>query len=115
MLIRSADRPELEAPADDLVMRALVRADDDAGLSLTHVRLSGRHRPLRTLRSTRTYYVLDGTADFVVGDSEPVHASAGDVVVVPRGERYSLAGELDYLVLNTPPYVEGDDVYEEPA
>ena len=30
----------------------------------------------------------------------------GDVVVVPRGERYSLAGELTYLVLNAPAYVE---------
>lgn len=113
MLIRSTDRPELDAPEDDLVMRALLGAADDAGLSLTHVRLSGRHRPLRTLRSVRTYYVLDGSADFVVGDSEPVRAEAGDVVVVPRGERYSLVGELSYLVLNTPPYIEGDDLYDE--
>ena len=113
MLVRAAERAEVEAPEDDLVLRALLGAADDAGLSLTHVRLSGRHRPLRTLRSTRTYYILDGSADFVIGDSAPVRAAAGDVVVVPRGERYSLAGELSYLVLNAPPYVEGDDLYDE--
>ena len=113
MLIRAGDRPEVEAPADDVIMRTLVTAEDDAGLSLTHVHLSGRHRPLRTLRSIRSYYVLDGSAEFVVGDAEPVQAGAGDVVVVPRGELYSLAGDLTYLVLNTPPYVEGDDLYDE--
>lgn len=113
MLIRAGERAEVEAPEDDLTMRALLGAAEEAGLSLTHVRLSGTHRPLRTLRSTRTYYVLDGWADFVLGDSEPIRAEAGDVVVVPRGRRYSLAGELSYLVLNVPPYVEGDDLYDE--
>ncbi|MBA3348056.1 MAG: cupin domain-containing protein [Actinobacteria bacterium] len=115
MLIRAADRPEVDAPEDDLVMRALLRAADDAGLSLTHVRLSGAHRALRTLRSARVYYVLDGSARFSLGDDEPVVASAGDVVVVPRGELYLFEGELTYLVLNAPAYVEGDDLYEEPA
>lgn len=113
MLIRAAERPAVDAPADDLVMRTLVTAADGAGLSLTQVRLSGRHRPLRTARSDRTYYVVEGAAEFVVGDAEPARAEAGDVVVVPRGERYSLAGELTYLVLNVPPYVDGDDLYDE--
>lgn len=113
MLIRAEDRQEVDAPADDLAMRALVTAEDGAGLSLTEVRLSGRHRPLRTARSVRTYYVVEGSAEFVVGGAAPVRAAAGDVVVVPRGERYSLAGELTYLVLNVPPYVEGDDLYDE--
>jgi mannose-6-phosphate isomerase-like protein (cupin superfamily) len=113
MLIRAADRPYVEAPADDLVMRALLRAGESPELSVTHVRLAGRHRPLRTLRSTRVYVVLEGSAEFVVGSADPVRAEAGDVVLVPRGERYSLAGELSYLVINTPAYVDGDDLYDE--
>lgn len=113
MLIRGAERSEVEAPEDDLFMRELVRYGDNAGLSLTHVRLAGTHRPLRTPRSTRVYYVLEGSASFTIGDAEPVVANAGDAVVVPRGERYSLEGELVYLVLNTPAYIEGDDIYEE--
>ena len=62
MLIPAAEQPEIEAPEDDLTMRALLRAEHGAGLSLTSVRL---------------------------------------------------AGELTYLVLNAPAYVEGDDVYDE--
>lgn len=115
MLVRAGERPEVEAPEDDLVMRALLRGEDGAGLSLTHVRLSGTHRPLRTRRSARVYYVLEGSARFMLGDAEPVVARTGDVIVVPCGEPYSLEGELAYLVLNAPPYADGDDVYEEPA
>ncbi len=113
MLIRAGARPEIEAPEDDLVMRALLGGDDGAGLSLTHVRLSGAHRPLRTLRAQRVYYVIEGSAGFRIGDAEPVVAGPGDVVVIPRGEVYSLAGDLTYLVLNAPPYADGDDVYED--
>ncbi|MCP9485696.1 MAG: hypothetical protein MSC30_07530 [Gaiellaceae bacterium MAG52_C11] len=113
MLIRAGERPEVEAPEDDLVLRAHVRVEDGVGLSLTHVRLSGTHRPLRTTRSARVYYVLEGSAHFTLGAAEPFVAKAGDVVIVPRGELYSLDGELTYLVLNAPAYVEGDDLYEE--
>ena len=56
--------------------------------------------------------MLEGSASFTVGEEELV-AGPGDVVVVPRGEKYSLAGELTYLVLNAPAYLEGDDVYDE--
>jgi len=111
MLIPATAQPEIKAPEDDLTMRTLLRAEHGAGLSLTRVRLSGAHRPLRAPRTVRVYYVLEGSASFTIGEKELV-AGAGDVVVVPRGERYSLAGELTYLVLNAPAYVAGDDVYE---
>jgi mannose-6-phosphate isomerase-like protein (cupin superfamily) len=112
MLIPATEQPEVEAPEDDLTMRALVRAEHEAGLSLTQVRLLGVHRPLRAPRSARVYYVVEGSASFTVGDEQLV-AGPGDVVVVPKGERYSLAGELTYLVLNAPAYTDGDDVYDE--
>jgi mannose-6-phosphate isomerase-like protein (cupin superfamily) len=112
MLIPAAEQPEIQAPEEDLTMRALLRAEHEAGLSLTRVRLEGSHRPLHTDRSARVYYVLEGSASFTVGQEELV-AGPGDVVVVPRGETYSLAGELTYLVLNAPAYREGDDVYDE--
>lgn len=112
MLVPAAGEPEVEAPEDALTMRRLLRADHGAGMSLTRVSLSGEHRPLRTLRSPRVYYVLDGSATFSVGGEE-LAAGRGDAVVIPAGELYSLAGELTYLVLNAPPYVEGDDLYEE--
>lgn len=113
MLIRAGERSEVSAPDDNLTMCALLRGEDGAGLSLTEVRLSGAHRPLRSLRSPRVYYVVEGSAVFRVGDTAPCVAGPGDVVVIPQGEVYALEGKLTYLVLNAPPYADGDDLYEE--
>jgi mannose-6-phosphate isomerase-like protein (cupin superfamily) len=103
------DVPEVAAPEDAVVMRALVRGGD---VSVTWVRLEGRHRRLRTDRSTRVYYVLEGAATFVLGDDPPFELGKDDTVVVPRGTPYEFQGEMTYLVLNAPAYVEGDDVYD---
>jgi mannose-6-phosphate isomerase-like protein (cupin superfamily) len=113
MLIRRDEVPEVAQPEDALTLRALAPSRvTGRDLSLTWVALAGRHRRLRTRRSTRLYYVLDGSARFVLGDGEPVDAHRGDVVVIPRDTPYELAGELTYLVINSPGYVEGDDEYE---
>jgi len=114
MLVRARDVPEVAEPSNHVVMRALVRAADHGpDLSMTWVRLSGRHRALRTERSTRVYYLLGGSGRFEVGDDPPFDADAGDVVVVPRGVRYAFEGEMTYLVVNGPAFHEGDDVYED--
>lgn len=112
MVIRLDDVPEIDEPSNDLVMRRLV--DDATGggdLTVTWVRLSGRHRPLRTDRSTRVYYVVDGEGWFTLGDRPEAAIRAGDVVVVPRGVEYALGGDLTYLVVNGPAFRPGDDVY----
>jgi len=93
-------------------MRPLVTAAHEAGLSVTWVELAGRHRRLRTDRSTRVYYILRGSATFVLGDAPGLEAREGDAVVVPRATPYELEGEVTYLVLNAPAFVEGDDIYE---
>lgn len=94
-------------------MRALVRSDDHGpDVSLTWVRLSGRHRRLRTERSTRIYYVLGGTATFAVGDQPQFEVRADDAVTIPRGTSYEFWGEMTYLVINAPAFMDGDDFYE---
>lgn len=114
MLIRRADVPEVVEERNDLVMRALAPASTtDGEVSLTWVRLDGVHKRLRTDRSTRLYYVVRGSATFVIGDRAPVEAQAGDVVVVPRGTPYTFSGSLEYLVVNTPAFVDGDDFYDD--
>jgi len=112
MLIRRAQVPEVAEPENALMLRELVRSEETSGdVSVTWVRLSGRHRRLRSVRSTRVYYVLTGSARFAVRDEEPVEAHAGDAVVIPRGAAYEIEGELTYLVVNGPGFVVGDDQY----
>jgi mannose-6-phosphate isomerase-like protein (cupin superfamily) len=110
MRISPDDVPEVSAPEDAVAMRALVRGGD---VSVTWVRLDGRHRRLRTDRSTRVYYVLDGRATFVLGDDPPFELGKDDAVVVPRGVPYEFWGEMTYLVVNGPAFADGDDVYED--
>jgi mannose-6-phosphate isomerase-like protein (cupin superfamily) len=113
VLIRREDTIKVAAPLDAVVMRALVTAAHGAGMSVTWVRLAGRHRRLRTDRSARVYYVLDGSAVFVLDDEPEFEARQGDVVVVPRGIPYEFRGEITYLVVNAPAFVDGDDVYDD--
>jgi mannose-6-phosphate isomerase-like protein (cupin superfamily) len=114
VLIRRDDTAEIAAPRDAVLMRALVTAAHGAGMSVTWVRLAGRHRRLRTNRSARVYYVLDGSATFVLGDEPEFEARQDDVVVVPRSLPYEFWGEMTYLVVNAPAFVDGDDVYDDP-
>lgn len=110
--VKLGDVPEVAAPEDAVVMRALVRrAEHGSDLSVTWVRLEGRHRRLRTDRSTRVYYVLEGEATFGLGDGEPFALGTGDTVVVPAGVPYEFWGEMTYLVVNGPAFADGDDVY----
>src|SRR5262249_22257871 len=112
MLIRRAQVPEVAEPENALMLRELVGSEATSGdVSATWVRLSGRHRRLRSVRSTRIYYVLTGSARFAVGDEESVEAHAGDAVVIPRGAAYEIEGNLTYLVVNGPGFVVGDDQY----
>jgi mannose-6-phosphate isomerase-like protein (cupin superfamily) len=112
----SFDRlPVVEEPANELVLRTLLRHDDsDADLSLTWVQLQGRHRRLRTDRSTRVYVVLAGRGTIRVDGEPPAHVAPGDTVVVPRGRAYDLEGPMTYLVGNQPGFRDGDDEYLEP-
>lgn len=112
MLIRPGDVPEIDEPSNDLVMRKLVDVATGGGdLSVTLVRIDGSHRTLRTDASTRLYYVVEGAGWFELGDEPRFDIRSGDVVVVPRGTRYALGGELTYLVVNGPAFREGDDIY----
>jgi mannose-6-phosphate isomerase-like protein (cupin superfamily) len=74
------------------------------------VRIDGRHRRLRTRRSTRLYVVLDGALT-VSDDDGPVSVAAGEVATIPRGVAYALEGSATYLVINAPAFVAGDDEY----
>jgi mannose-6-phosphate isomerase-like protein (cupin superfamily) len=112
MLIRAEDRPEIAEAHNAIVMRPLVTAaEHGADLSITSIRLDGRHRRLRSDRSTRAYYVVDGQATFRVGDEPPCVAGRGDVVVIPPGTPYEFEGQMTYLVINGPAFRDGDDTY----
>ena len=86
----------------------------DGDLSVTWVRIDGRHRRLRTHRSTRLYAVLDGSLRIECDPDPPAQLRAGEVAAIPRGAAYALEGTATYLVINAPAFTAGDDEYLEP-
>ncbi len=111
-IIRPDDLP-LESEAENpLTYRRIIRRDKHgAGISMTWIRLKGRHRRLLCHESDRVYYILAGSAEFRLGERPAEKAGAGDSVFIPRGTPYDFDGEIDYLVMNGPAFLPGSDVY----
>ena len=106
-------RPTLRFEPDNcLVVRPLVTAAEaNSDLSATWVQIDGTHRRLRTNRSTRMYYVVEGTLTLDVEAREPLTLGAGECGTVARGVEYGLTGRASYLVINGPAFRDGDDEY----
>jgi mannose-6-phosphate isomerase-like protein (cupin superfamily) len=51
------------------------------------------------------YYVLEGSGFFEVNDKKE-ECSAGDLVVIPAGSKFTYKGKLKMLLVNTPPWRE---------
>ena len=99
-------------PDNHLALSPLLSAEDCGGaLSVTWVTIDGRHRRLRTHRSTRVYAVLDGSLQIETDGEPPAVLVSGEVAAIPRGSVYALAGTATYLVVNAPAFIEGDDEY----
>jgi mannose-6-phosphate isomerase-like protein (cupin superfamily) len=111
-VVAIADAPVRAEPDNDLLLRQLVTAAASGGdVSVTWVQLAGRHRRLRTARSSRVYVVLTGSVTMQLADEDPEQVDAGRLLVVPRGVPYELSGTGTYLVINSPAFADGDDDY----
>lgn len=114
MLITPESVPQLDEPDNGLTMRRLVTREGHWGsVSATWVELDGRHQRLRNDHSDRIYYVLEGQARFRLGEEEPIEATAGDAVLIPRATPYELQGRLRYLVISAPATHPDDNIYLE--
>ena len=111
-VIRPNDLP-LESEAENPIsFRRIIRRDrHGAGISMTWIRLKGRHRRIVCRESDRVYYILAGSADFRLGEAPAQKTGAGDSVFIPAGTPYDFDGEIDYLVMNGPAFLPGSDVY----
>ena len=104
--------PVIDEPSNAAVVRPLAgAAEGTSSVSVTWVSIDGRHRELASSRSARLYYVLSGALSFRLDGHGPTAVHEGELLVIPRGCPYYLEGCATYLVLNTPAFEEGDDVY----
>jgi mannose-6-phosphate isomerase-like protein (cupin superfamily) len=107
-----ASAQAIDEPSNSAIVRPLARAaEGGSSVSVTWVSIDGRHQELASRRSARTYYVLSGGLDFVLDGRGPTRLAAGELLVIPKGCPYYLEGTATYLVLNTPAFEAGDDLY----
>jgi quercetin dioxygenase-like cupin family protein len=108
------DLPEQAARVEGgPVAAALLHGDDDVSVSV--VRLSGPIARHRHRKSEEIVYLVSGAGILELPEG-PRALRAGDLVVVPRNTPHGFTptGDEPALVLQlfTPPFVEGDRVFE---
>lgn len=101
MLIRS-DEVEPRQVDEALAIRQLI-ADKEFTFDIAAATLAGPHPLVVNAVSDRAYYFLDGAATVTVG-SERYSVRKNDLVAIPRGTPHGLEGQVEYLVITSPPY-----------
>jgi mannose-6-phosphate isomerase-like protein (cupin superfamily) len=110
MIIKLKNVPDVLQPPRPMRMKRVInRLQHTEGISLTWVEIWGRHEKVVCDRSDRVYYIISGEGVFQVGDDPEATAAAGDVVFIPRGVPYVFEGQMTYVVMNGPAFVEGSD------
>lgn len=117
MIIKAKDVPEteMEGAGDNTkatMKRIINREEHSENISITWVKIRGSHEKLKCEGSDRVYYIIDGEAEFKVGDNAG-KVESGDHVLIPKGIPYEFNGEMTYIVINGPAYVKGSDIYLE--
>jgi mannose-6-phosphate isomerase-like protein (cupin superfamily) len=111
VVIRPAERDLVFGRSNPVAMRKIVaREEHGSDLSATWIQIWGRHSRVRSDAATRLYYILDGRGWFQVGDEPRQAVSSGDAVLIPRGAPYTFEGHMNYFLVNTPAFSEGDDI-----
>jgi mannose-6-phosphate isomerase-like protein (cupin superfamily) len=78
-------------------------------ISVTWVRIWGRHERVVNSSCDRVYYIISGSGRFQVGDAPAGSAEAGDFVFIPRDTSYEFEGSMTYIVMNGPAFTPGSD------
>ena len=114
MIIKTKDLPELDCERNPLVMKKVIQREDQSeDISITWVKIWGYHKKLVCHVSDRAYYIIEGTGEFNVEGYPTGKVNKGDHVFIPKGVPYDFEGHMTYLVINSPAFQVGSDVYLE--
>jgi mannose-6-phosphate isomerase-like protein (cupin superfamily) len=103
---------EILEPLNNLVLRQIISNEDhDGAISLTWVSIDGEHKTLCTHSKLRVYFVISGELEFEIDGTHSLLLKKHDALTLESGSTYSLTGTAEYLVLNSPAFVDGDDEY----
>lgn len=64
---------------------------------------------MKNIISNRTYYIINGTANFRV-ENEHFKLKAGDTLTIPKDTLYQFEGNFDAILISCPTFEEKYDV-----
>ena len=103
---------QISEEKNHLLLKTLLSAkESDGRISVTEVDIDGAHQSLETKSELRTYYIINGSLEFSINGVKEIKVVQGDILTLEKNSQYSLEGSAKYLVINTPAFKDGDDVY----
>ena len=104
----------MDGERNPLVMKKVIQREDQSeDISITWVKIWGYHKKLVCHVSDRAYYIIEGKGEFNVEGYPTGKVNKGDHVFIPKGVPYDFEGHMTYLVINSPAFQVGSDVYLE--
>jgi len=90
-----------------------ISKDDDIGYSVVRTHLDGKHPFMKNTNSNRTYYLINGEANFYI-DNQIINVSSGEMMVIPKNTKYAFKGKFDAILIDCPAFdVKYDVIYDE--
>lgn len=82
---------------------------DNVGYSIVRTHLDGSHPFMKNINSNRTYYLLNGNAQFIF-DGETIDIQSGEMLVIPKNTKYAFKGKFDAILVDSPAFDPNDDI-----
>ncbi len=90
-----------------------ISKDEKIGYSVVRTHLNGKHPYMKNINSNRTYYLLNGNADFYI-DDDIIKVSTGEMMIIPKDTKYAFKGEFDAILIDCPAFdAKYDIIYDE--
>jgi len=86
--------------------------EDFKNASGAYIEVTGKHGKIKTLKSDRVYYVINGVGEFIIND-EVIPIEKSDVVIVPSNVIYNYRakeGKLKLFLVHTPAFDQDSEV-----
>lgn len=91
---------------------ALSSVLDCPSLSMAYFEIDGGHGTVKSKKSDRAYYVLDGQGKFIINGKE-FQVMKGDGIIVPKNTFYDYVGEMKLILVHVPAFDSGAEVRAE--
>ncbi len=76
---------------------------------MVRTHLNGKHPFMKNISSNRTYYLLEGSATFIL-EEEKIKIEKGEMLVIPKNTKYAFYGKFDAILVDCPTFNPKDDI-----